>query len=325
MKIWKAILCVLIVSLLVSMAIPMACAPKPPNGGGKPPKDEPPADPAIAYYSTTSGPRPNKIMVMNDDGSNQAVVYEEYFGTSGISWSLDGQSIAWSGSTYIPNVPGYNTGIWRMDIEVVDGEPQGTNLQQLVSLEYSGNGAAWSPLGDEIAFATRTDPPSPETGGLSNKILVVPVTGGDYEVIYTAPDGSTGVKSPTWSSDGTRIAFTEVEMSTGDRCIKVIDKATGATTHTLVKGQFYIEWVDWARQDSNTLAFYDAGMTYSLDIDSGTPNPVLQGIMPSWSPDNSKILYRQTGKKDRLCTFEFSTGEITPLNNGGTLPDWRRF
>ncbi len=316
MKLWKAILCVLIVSLLVSMAIPMAYAKKPP----KPPPDDPPADPAIAIFKPTSGPNENQIVVMNDDGTNQAMIYQEYFNCWGISWSPDATSLAWCGYTYVPNVPESRIdGVWRIDVTVVDGVPQGSNLQLLVN-GFFFRGPAWSPLGDEIAFAEVPDGPG------QDELCVVPADGGPTQVIYTSPSGCTMIKSPTWNSAGTHMAFAEVEESTGDRYMKVIEKTTGMTTHTLLKGQFYIEWVDWARQGSNTLAFYDAGTIYTVDIEIGTATSVLEGgILPSWSPDNSKIVYQKTGRKPKICSFEFSTGDITTLTNDGSLPDWRRF
>ncbi len=320
MKLWKAILCVLIVSLLVSMAIPVVSAPKPPGGGGKPPKDEPPADPAIAYFFQTSGPNPDRLMVMNDDGSNQAVIYEEYFSPISISWSPDGKSIAWS--AWI----GWTTGVWRIDVEVIDGVPQGSDLTHLVSSDDVGGyigGAAWSPLGGEIAYRVQTITDT-------YRIDAVPATGGNPYNIYTAPEGYGLTNGVAWSSDGTRLAAVGGEISAGyeGMSIIIIDRATGTVTHTLLTGQFHFASLDWARQGSNKLAFHDSGgsgMIYTVDIDSGTAVPVVEGIWPSWSPDNSKIVYRQLGRKPKISTYEFSTGDITQLTNGRAPVDWRRF
>jgi Tol biopolymer transport system component len=190
---------------------------------------------------------------MNDDGSNKAIILEgnsEWgFSVNGFSWSPDGSCLAWSGETYVPNVPSDDYGVWKMDVDVVEGVPQGSNLQQLAAFEYLPKGCAWSPLGHEIMYATRTDPPSPETGGLANKILVVPANGGESEEIYTGPNGTTGIRTPVWSTDGTQVAFAEVEMATGEDYIKIIERATGEVTHVLMKGLFMwmensIGWLD---------------------------------------------------------------------------------
>jgi Tol biopolymer transport system component len=330
MKLWKAILCVLIVSLLVSMAIPMAAAPK--GGGGKPPKDEePPADPAIAFY-TTGGRDNDKIWVMNDDGSNQAVVFEmeDFSITGGVSWSPDGNSIAWTGFTYPPNVPGgWIFGVWRTDIEIVEGVPQGSNLQQLTSEEGDDeylSCPAWSPLSDEIAYWVHRWEPTNEY-----KIEAVSATGGTPYDIYTAPEGWGLHMELAWSSDGTQLATSGGQISGGEGGILIIDRVTGTLTRTIPTGELSVTAIDWARQGSNKLAFHDSGgtgMIYTMDIDTETVVPVTKGGCPSWSPDNSMIVYQQPrpGKLKRsISIYEFSTGDITQLTNKGLRPDWRLF
>jgi Tol biopolymer transport system component len=66
-------------------------------------------------------------------------------------------------------------------------------------------------------------------------------------------------------------------------------------------------------------------MIYTVDINSGIPVSVVGGSVPSWSPDNSKILYVSSGRKSNISTYEFSTGDVTTLTKGGQRPDWRRF
>ncbi|MFQ6107434.1 MAG: TolB family protein [Thermoplasmata archaeon] len=300
---------------LISAAPPDKCEPWPECKDG----EEPPADPAIAFCQS------NRIWVMNDDGSNQAVVFEGYFGYNSLSWSPDAKSLAWSGYKYVPNVPGYDHGVWRIDVNVVDGEPQGSNLQRLVTPpgedHYIG-GAAWSPLGDEIAYMVRIS--DTESG-----IDAVPATGGTPYRIYTSPDGF-GVlagSDVTWRSDGSRLAFISVEISVA-RSIMIIDRATGTVTHSLLTGQFHFSGLDWA-QGVDSLIFDDgnSGMIYTVDIGTETAEPVVTGSLPSWSPDNSKIVYQQqlNRRKHKISTYEFSTGDITPLAKGPARSDWRRF
>ncbi len=305
---WRKLCATGLVSVIVAamlMSVPMVVAK-----GPKPPPV--PADPAIAFFLQTSGPKPNKLMVMNADGSNQAAVYEAYFICHGISWSPDGKSLAWSGIAYIPNVPSDDYGVWRLDIDVVDGKPQGSNLQRLVTSTDFLTGAAWSPLGDEIAFAVWTIPRT------QDEIQVVPANGGPTESIYVSPSYFM-TEYPTWSSDGTRIAFIEEHT-----WIKVIERETKVITHAFDMGED-VTGLDWARQGSNIIAYQQGPRIYTLDIDSGTSVPIVGGAIPSWSPDNSKFVYLQLGAKTRISIYELSTGDITPLTNGGTRPDWRRF
>jgi Tol biopolymer transport system component len=308
MKLGKLLISLVVVSLLVSMALPMVSAPKPPP-------DDPPADPAIAYYE--SGRKADKLMVMNEDGSNQATIYEEDFSVwGGLSWSPDGGSITWAGYHGSMN----NDGVWRIDVSVVDGEPQGSNLQQIVNSEdvHLVTSAAWSPLGDEIIFATGDQ--------TSNHwwINSVPPTGGPITTVYAGNELGINPRSLTWSSDGTRIAFIEDTLWTEECYIKIIERATGSTTHTLVFGQYEIRTVDWARQEVDELVFTDelTETIYILDIDTETVESVATGYQPCWSSDNLYVAYRSTGRKTNIYKIELSSGATTKLASGFS-PSWR--
>jgi Tol biopolymer transport system component len=164
-------------------------------------------------------------------------------------------------------------------------------------------------------------------------VTVVPDTGGPAQTIYTGPQGTTGCKEVTWSSDGSLLAFVEVDMSTGEKYIKVIERATGTVTHTLVEGLFgTIEGLEWARQGIDELAFggEEEGKVgfslYILDIATGALELVRGGDQPSWSPDNSMLTFVAFGRgQPKIKTIDLNTGEVTTLATRGKLPDWRRF
>jgi Tol biopolymer transport system component len=259
---------------------------------------------------------------MDADGSNQAVIYEEYFTARfGISWAPDGTSIVWAGTTWIPNNPS-TMGVWRIDVNVVDGTPQGSNLQQLVTdaeCDSWCNSAAWSPLGDEIIYVGGDD--------TSNNwwIYSIPANGGTPEIIYEGNEIDINLQSLTWSSDGTRIAFIGTEMSTSEKFIRIIERATGTVTHTLLKGMYDLFMIEWAR-GPDTLLIHASGptMIYTMDIDHAIPTPIIEGKLPCWSPDNSEFVYMFTGRKGGIGIYDLSTGETNKIAKNGEWPDWRR-
>jgi Tol biopolymer transport system component len=300
---------------LVSAPPPDKCEPWPECKDGG---EEPPADPAIAYRIGYS------IWVMNADGSNQAVVLDEaeypgfrVFGQ--LSWSPDGASLAFGGRT------DGTWGLFILDITVVDGVPQGGGFRQIVSDEDCNScyHPAWSPTGDEIAVERNPNFVGPRT------IFVVSPEGGPVETIYSLPYGVGALRSATWNSDGTRLAFWEHAYSVYS--IKILERASGIVTHVLVEGQFTAPGdLDWARQGVDTLAFAHEAesptRTYTVDIDTGEVTSLVDGSTPSWSPDNSKLaLMTMKGQRQHhISSYDIASGELTQLARGGSGPDWKR-
>jgi Tol biopolymer transport system component len=304
MKLRKLLVSIVIVSMLVSMAIPMASAPKPEKpDGGKPPKEEPPADPVIAVVTPT-GRGYNELVVMNSDGSNRVPIYEG-FHNNFPSWSPDGSSIAFTQ---------YYDEIWRIDVDVVDGEPVGSNPTLL--FDGISGGPEWSPggpYGGKILF----------TRGPNYDLEVIPATGGDPEVIHYAPDGHHFWR-PVWSPGGDYIAF--MDWDGKDYSLKIVDVVS--KEETLVVESFSATCLDWARQrDANEIAYsiqykvrnkwiYEL---YTVDIDTGNRNYLFEGKRPTWSPDD-KLCFEHRG----LVVHDFDTGENEEICNWGYYPDWCR-
>jgi Tol biopolymer transport system component len=306
MKLWKTLLCVLIVCLLLSATIPMVSAPKPPDkpGGGKPPKDDPPADPVIAVV-TPYHAAGNEIWVMNADGSNNVKVHSGDR-VRDPSWSPDGSSIAFKDWSEL----------WRVNVAVVDGEVQGSNPTLL--LENILGGPEWSPAGqgssmEDMILFTRDS---------LRDLEVIPATGGIPQSLYTAPEGHR-VWNPAWSPAGDSIAFMEWD---GDQyALKILYVGSGVTT---VAEPFVGYSLDWARQRTQDEIAYGIKYKernkwifklYTIDIESGNTKFLFKGENPTWSPDD-KLLFEYGG----LAVYDFDTEETEKIHKWGWFPDWCR-
>lgn len=312
-----------ILAALISLPFLGASSVAQKGGGGG---STPPANPAIAYIGT-SGSETGKLVVMNADGTNATAIYSLSQGNLDTpTWSPDGTQIAFT----VSGSP--SRGLWRIDVGVVSGKPKGSNATQLVAdpgIELAGWGAAWSPSGDRIAYYSVTNH--------MYTIESAPSSGGTPTVLYTS---SLGLNSPTWSPDASRIAFLEHDPVYDSWQIRVLDVATGAAT-TVLGGEFSAQFgyggggykgLDWART-ADVLAFSvgvpsnGSQAIYLLDLAGGSPVLVAGafGVQPTWSSDDSSILYTDWADK-RLRRVHLATGVVTSIGSKrGKTPDWRRF
>ncbi|UCG70787.1 MAG: hypothetical protein JSV09_07260, partial [Thermoplasmata archaeon] len=224
----------------------------------------------------------------------------------------DGSAIA-----FLMQQEDYTYDLWRIDVSVVNGEPQGSNpteLTQDVRLQVP----AWSPAGDVIAFKQNL-----EDG--SKVIQTVPATGGAVETIYTAPEGY-GIGEITWRRDASQLAFTTSNNGLG--YIMALDISDYSTTTLYGPTTQWFGRIDWART-SDTFVYCSNDGIYILDITQ--PNPTPQKLIasghkkPTWSPDDSQIALQKWDKNNwlNLMVYTLETGEMVKIAKGSD-PDWCR-
>lgn len=274
------------------------------KGGGSPP-----ADPAIAFAKSGTT---YQLVVMNADGSNQTTIYKaaNFRSISSPSWSPAGNQIAF-----------YQTSpaeLWVIDVVVQNGVPKGQNARVLVpNSPYYPTTLAWSSLNQEIVFVS---------GPNHDSLAVVPATGGTPQIIYTEPNGLPLV-DPTWNPQGDQIAF----AVNGAHEVRILDRVAGATITVFSAGSdFTVTDTDWART-GDVLAFrvtpFSANdpRVYTLDLTTNALVERVPGMDPTWSPDDTRLLFREQGRSQYLTILNLATGVTTRTGAKGFDPDWRRF
>lgn len=263
----------------------------------------------------------DRLVVMFPDGSSTSVVYSGDSSLSGPNWSPDGTSIVFA--EILPDRP-LTYRLDRIDI-TWDNTSETFGGANFTVLARDGFSPAWSPLGNEIAFSTS-----------EGNLALVPALGGQAQILYRPPSGYWSL-SPAWSPDGARIAFVETEAGGyyNNSALRLLDRASGKVTRTLLPSMIgAIGGLDWARGGSDLLAFHNrpefdwsSSSLYVLNLTDGTLVRVTAGVGPSWSPDNTKILYAywSGGREWQVRIIELASGSIQTLVRGAGSPDWNWF
>ena len=224
------------------------------------------------------------IWVMNADGSGQTAITGTEGPDAAPAWSPDGTKLVFEG---IRNIPGGGTTgrqLWVMNAD-------GSGVRQLT--DGGANLApAWSPLGDRIAFHSNLDG---EFEIYAIPADSAPAGGADARVKLTDNIGLQD-QNPTWSPDGTRIAF---ERGTGTNI--------GDTTKEI-----------WVMDADGTDG---AQLTFNSDYD----------VQPAWSPDGAGIAFESDADPDNdreIMSIPVAAGgtftSITSTTSGvdDSEPDW---
>jgi len=168
-------------------------------------------------------------------------------------------------------------------------------------------GAAWSPVGDRIAFhSDRRNP-----GGMSLYVMDAlgkNVTGLFEDSLYSG--------QPAWSPDGRTLAISRGEAK-GDRHIFIVG-ADGTRLRQLTFGSGVASWPAWS-PDGRSIAFdWDPGQNqdvYRVAASGGEPTRLTtdpaRDNLPKWSPDGSTIVFdsRRNGGWEVLSMNADGTGQ----------------
>jgi Tol biopolymer transport system component len=325
-KLLVILVCLIMIGTIFGISYSAVTAKKP-----TPPPDDPPtpADPAISYFSYNDKGNANGLWVMDADGSHQTLINEGK--AMYRSWSHDGSTVAYEDS-----------GLWLMDFAVVDGVPQGSNARQIASDTAMGDyrKPAWSPTDDVIAYVSDSFYDDENnvfhTKHTIKLINPVPVNN-EYQTIdlYSVTDEL--ISYPTWSPDGTKLAFIKHAYPpiTGGQfiSIEILTISNGEVTASVEitgsdLGESDVIGLDWSSTRNDMLSFSTGPEIYTLDIDTITTEYICDGINPSWSPDDSLLAFVEIvpGKGKSGDTYNIKTIDLTTDDTAsyakGLLPDW---
>ncbi len=232
----------------------------------------------IAFFSTSDGQRSWDIFVMDADGSNvrQLTTGPDQYDYP--KWSPDGAFIIFQS--------------YRTDDENEHAfytiESDGSNLQRLPDTPLVYGGAfSLSTDGTQLIFASNQDDPNWD-------IYEMDIDGSNFHRLTDDPGRDL---NPTWSPDGTQIAF--ASSRTGTQELFIMD-ADGTNVRQITDGYFSVQYLSWS-QDGQQIAFesnrgsrdaiINTGFDiYIVNIDGTNVRQLtdvggIDDIQPSWRPD----------------------------------------
>lgn len=245
---------------------PSARAPRAPRS--VPFRREPSPAGLIAYPDRDSQGR-QQIFTIRADGTGQRQLTFE--GDSGLpSWLPDGGRLFFTSIRKDPATQELRPGAWVMDAD-------GSNQREILPYAIAADG---SPDGTQIAYVFARG------GGIWTADA-----DGDNPVQLTIPATGASQIHPTWSWDGTRIAYVHVEP----------DTASSAGFHP----EIWVMNADGTNRRLLTVADPD-----NLDTDGNEINTAHDANAPDWSPTDDRIAF-WSGE-------EASNGQVWVINADGT-------
>jgi Tol biopolymer transport system component len=149
-----------------------------------------------------------RLELMRPDGSETKKLFEaDALLVSGATWSPDGKELAFTGCEIVER---------QLDCEVWVANADGSDAKKVTDGPGRSAGPAWSPDGRRIAFTSDRDRNGDcffhDCTGWNGEIYVMNADGSDSKRLTDDPGDDT---SPTWSPDGTRIAFSALRNVEG--------------------------------------------------------------------------------------------------------------
>ena len=240
------------------------------------------------------------IYLINPDGSGMERITHHPAMDVGPRWSPTGEQILFESDR--DRVP------LSWDLYLMDAD--GSNVRRIFAKSRDRRSAVWSPDGKQIVY-TRWEQ------GI-NYIYIAPIDGKKEARVIIG-------SQPSWSPDGTEIAF--IEGGTRDpKRISILDVRT--RNHKFFfppKAPDWVRHVAWAPR-GDKLAFswsrdigdMDAETIYIVNRDGTGVRQILdktvgRAVEPSWSPSADTLLYHAFDDDNNLQMFKVSLDDGEPV------------
>jgi Tol biopolymer transport system component len=278
------------------------------------------ASPGRVAYSCEAGTKkkPNLALCVSESGSGKSIplTAASVSPIIGAAWSPDGRNIAmlcgWqrqSGEDAFPTrdlvdfgPDGFSrNGGGEVCVTTPDGK--GGKVLTETGVQGAAQAPVWSPDGSLIAFAVgsgivdNSSDAKKLPGQLDDGLYVIAPDGTGLQKVTVADDGSEPADFPTWSPDGTRLAFTK------DHAINVIGVGGGAS-QSITDSDAIDLGPSWS-PDGTKIAFTrftpdDQRELWIVNPDGSGARKLASSPMfdnpntgydftPQWSPDGSRL------------------------------------
>jgi len=246
------------------------------------------------------------VWAINADGTGLTKLTDSAGYDFDATWSPDGALIAFRSER------SGDPEIWVMNAD-------GTEQHRLTA----GLSPAWSPDGSQIAYAGPGDIPCPPGTGLECSGLSIMNADGSGQHRVPNTDGG---EYPSWSPDGTRIAFNS--NLTGDHVMYIVQPDGSNLVDLSAVGEGW--QVDWS-PDGRLILFtssrdYTDNYTdvYVMRPDGSDVRRLTKqrAYTPAWSPDGTHIVFSAPGLFVMNADGTGVTALPTSQLGETSLPDW---